>query len=311
MFGLFVFTHSGAQSTNPYEEVDNYVMALGGLDKMDISEITQKLTGNIQDRILKCRAIYYWIANNIAHDPASCKNPDKAIVQPEQVIRFRKTNSKGFAALVQEMCSLSDIRCLIIDGFTQTTIESIGEKPEEQNHHWNVIQLGKSPDVWYYIDAAKASGFLDEKQNIFTKSFCGNYFFSQDKTFNLDHFPDNEAWLLGESITNNKSFFSMPIIGNGAYIIGLKEIFPLVGLINTKVNQPIKFQFFHNRDIDISNINVVIEGSNKKQKTERINYTDENGKTSFEYIFNKETETNFRIFVDQHSLMSYKIIVTE
>ncbi len=307
----FIILKSFAQNSNPYEEVDNYVIGLGSMDKMDISEITNKLTGNLSDRILKCRSIYYWIANNIVLDPVSCKKPEKAMIQPEQVVRFRKTNAKGFALLVQEMCSLSGIRCLVIDGYTQTTIESIGEKPEDFNHSWNVIQLGKSPDVWYYIDAAKASGFLDEKQNNFTKLFCEDYFFTQDKTFNLDHFPDNDAWLLGESISNKKSFFNMPVVGVEAYQIGLRQIFPLTGIINAKINQPIKFQFYHKRDIDISSITVLIEGSNKKQKTERINFTDDNGKTNFEYIFNKEIEANFKLQINQNPLLSYKIIATE
>ncbi len=302
---------SFAQISSAYDEVDKYVDSLGSMQKSDLSEITNKLTGNFSDKIFKCRAIYFWIANNIALDPVSSKNPDKANTIPEQVIRLRKTNSKGFAMLVQEMCSLSGIRCLMIDGFTQSNIETIGEKPEEFNHSWNVIQLGKSPDVWYYIDAAKASGFLDEKQSFYTKYFCGNYFFTQDKTFNLDHYPDNEAWLLGESVTNRKSFFSLPVIGTAAYQISLKNLFPLNGIINVKINQPVKFQFNYDKEIVISSMDVIIEGSNKKQKTERINYTENNGKINFEYMFKKEAEVNFKLLVNQQPLLGYKIIVSE
>jgi hypothetical protein len=103
----------------------------------------------------------------------------------------------------------------------------------------------------------------------------------------------------------------MPVVGVEAYQIGLRQIFPMTGIINAKINQPIKFQFYHKRDIDISSITVLIEGSNKKQKTERINFTDDNGKNNFEYIFNKEIEANFKLQINQNPLLSYKIIVTE
>ena len=69
------------------------------------------------------------------------------------------------------MCSQANIRCLSVDGYVKNFPEEINDIPDEINHSWNVVQLGLSPEEWYYVDAAKGSGYLDKKRSVFTKKF--------------------------------------------------------------------------------------------------------------------------------------------
>lgn len=75
---------------------------------------------------------------------------------------------------------------------------------------WAVVQLGQSPDTWYYVDPAWGSGYADAEMKVFTRSFTDAYFFTDKPIFNLQHYPDNEAWKLGGAPKNKKEFYSLP-----------------------------------------------------------------------------------------------------
>jgi len=305
---LFIAPTGIAQiNVKQYENVDLYVKKLGPLPLLNLASITDTLTQNFSDKTLKSRAIFSWIANNIALDPKAVRSNDTKNIQPENVILNRKTTSLGFATLVQEMCSLSDIRCLTVDGYSRLNTDQIGEMPEDLNHSWNVIQLGTSPSNWYYVDAAKASGSLDKKFMLFTPLFSECYFFSEKNIFNLDHFPDNNAWMLGNGIKNAKIFFDLPLIGTGAYNQKLISFFPENGFIKSNTKKAISFTVKLQNDIDVSDVSIIIGDGAKQSKPERINFTSSIGEIEFNYTFKKEGEYPFKILVNGNEMLTYKI----
>ena len=308
---LFCFLESREQTFNPYAEIDAYVVQKGKMDSFNLNEITKSITENIVEKKLKCRAIYYWIANQINLDPKITQNQSNDNIQPEIVIKTRKTSPSGFSLLFQEMCSLCGIRCLVVDGYSRWTSEDIGLVQENINHSWNVVQLGNSNEEWYYVDVAKASGYFNDKGNIFYKQFSGDYFFTKDATFNLDHFPSNKAWMLGHSNLDNKRFYNLPIIGNAAYQIELSNMLPKNGLIHAQSNKPLKFEIEYKNRTPITNILAIVIEGKKQQKEERINFMDSNSKITFNYTFKKETTLLFTILSDNKILLTYNVEVEE
>ena len=286
------------QSTDNFQSIDNYIQKLGTLDSMNIAHITEKITSPFSDKINKSRAIYSWISKNITISNKKRK-AISSTNELDKIIQIRQSSSLQIAALFQEMCSLSDIRCLTIEGYTRIQAKEIGELPEDINHAWNVIQLGNSPDYWHYVDVAKACDYWDDKLNTLHHNFFGSYFFCNTAIFNLDHYPENKMWILGENRFNLKTFFNLPIIGIKAYEINLFKITPERGFVLFPVNQPIPFEFEYNAEIPISTIEVVIGEGNKKQPIERINYTDQDGKIKFSYTF-KKLLTGFFFVVEKY-----------
>ena len=71
----------------------------------------------------------------------------------------------------------------------------------------------------------------------FTKSFNDAYFFADKTIFNLQHYPDNEAWKLGPAPKNKKDFYMLPVIKAAAYEFKLKGYYPLNGHILAKSNK--------------------------------------------------------------------------
>ncbi len=302
----FLLTGSFAQSrSTSFPEVDAFVTKLGSLDSFNVATIADTLTRSLPDKHAKARAIFFWVANNIAFDLKAMKSNDIRRVDPVIVVQTRKTTPLGYANLIQEMCSMANIRCLTVDGYVKNYAEEIGNPADEINHTWNVVQLGESPEQWFYIDAAKASGYTDSKYTKFTKEFVSDYFFADKVLFNLDHYPDNGAWQLGPGPKNLKDFYALPVFSNAAYVYGLQKPAPANGLIKGKTKNTFSFSFPHNNNVPISSITLVTGEDKKPDKPLPMNFTDDGSTISFTHQFKKEDTYPVKVIVDGKVLVQY------
>lgn len=311
---LFLSFAIHAHSQKPediYSKVDQKVDQLGSLESFNVATIADTITRNFDDKEKKARAIFYWIANNIALDARAIRSNDNKKTDPVIVTQTRKTTPLGFAMLVQEMCSMANIRCLVVDGYVKNDAEDINNKADQVNHSWNVVQLGKSPEEWFYIDAAKASGFLDKKITVFTKRFTSEYFFADRILFNLDHYPDNNAWQLGEGPKSLKEFYALPVIGNAAYKTGMQKPNPANGYIKTNIRAGTRFSFPYTGNKPVTSVSLVIGEGNKQLKPEPVNFSDASGQISFTHQFKKDDSYPVRIMADGETMVTYFLEVEE
>jgi hypothetical protein len=299
-----------AQTTEgPYQNVDEFVVSLGALTDKNVSTIADTLTRKLSNKQLKARAIFYWIANNIALDAKAIKANDNRKTLPEEVIKNRKTTPLGFAKLFQEMSSIANIRCLVVDGFVKNSIEEINEPADEINHSWNVLQLGQSPEQWYYVDAARASGTMDSKMSGFIKDFTSEYFFADRTLFNLDHYPDNDAWQLGPGPKSIKEFYTLPLFYNAAYTYGFQKPAPVAGFINTKVDAKVLFSIPYRSSKPVGSVALLIGDSRKPIKPTPMNFSANNGTIVFSYQFKTEDSFPVRVQVNENTVLEYMVEV--
>lgn len=298
-----------AQNRN-YKNIDDKVAALGAMPAENVATIAEKVTGMFSDKEDMARAIFYWIANNIEIDPKATKNQDQRKILPEEIIKYRKATPLGMANLYQEMASDAGIRCLSVDGFVKNSWQDINEIPDEPNFSWNVVQLGTSPDQWFYVDVAGATGFLDADQKVFTKKFTSKYFFTDKALFNLTHFADNIAWQLGPSPKTLKEFYSLPVLKTSAYDLGVVKISPTTGFIKTKTTKSINYTIAYNGN-DIKTVSLLIGADKKKTKSEPMNFSMSNNTISFAYTFKTEDNMPVKIVVDGVVLAEYVMEVEE
>lgn len=297
--------------TQQYAKVDDFVKSLGPMADKNVAVIAKEITISFSGKEEKARAIYYWIANNVALDPKSIKSNDQRNSDPVKVIELRKATALGFSLLLQEMCSQANIRCLSVDGYTKSFSGEINDPADEPNHSWNVVQLGQSPEEWFYVDAAKGAGFLDIKQSEFTKKFSSEYFFANRILFNLDHYPSNSAWQLGAGPKSLKDFYGLPVIAAAAYELGLQKPQPAGGLIKTKTTGSVSFKFPYNSTKNISAIELIIGDEKKQPKPVPMNFSASDGYISFTYQFKREDEFPLKIMADGVPLLAYKAEVSD
>lgn len=310
---LLIFTTGSFAQSNftQYKAVDEFVTKLGSLDSLNVAQIAEALTMKIQDKEQKARALFYWIANNIALDPKAIKINDERKSLPEDVIKQRKATPLGFAKLFQEMSSLANIRCLVVDGYVKKSMDDLNNPSDEINHSWNVVQLGTSRDNWYLVDVARASGTLDKKLTLFTKDFTSEYFFADRNLFNLDHYPDNDAWQLGAGPKTIKEFYTLPLIYNGAYFYNLKKPTPAAGYIKTKSTVKNNFIIPYRAATGISTVSLLIGDGRKQQKPEPMNIAVSEGSIRFNYQFKIPDTYPVKVIIDGKTVLEYMVEVTE
>ena len=311
LLALFLFAFSfQVDAQNDYSIVDNYVKSLGSLDTLNMGTISYTVTKKFADPKEKVRAIFDWIAYNINYDLKAGKNNDNEKTSTELVLKTRKATAVGFAGLFQDMCSVVKIRCLTVDGYAKFTTEQIIEKPDGLNHTWAVVQLGQSPDSWYYVDPTWASGYADDKMTKFTKAFNADYFFADKSIFNYQHFPDNSAWLIGEGTRSSSTFFSLPLVKSAAYEYKLGKFLPANGFIKTKLSKPVAFIIKLNTTIPIEIVSLEM-GENKKKKTKTVDFTFSDGNLSFSHKFDMEDTYPVTVLVNNKPVLGYLVEVSE
>jgi hypothetical protein len=311
LLALFLFAFSfQVDAQNDYSIVDNYVKSLGSLDTLNMGTISYTVTKKFADPKEKVRAIFDWIAYNINYDLKAGKNNDNEKTSTELVLKTRKATAVGFAGLFQDMCSVVKIRCLTVDGYAKFTTEQIIEKPDGLNHTWAVVQLGQSPDSWYYVDPTWASGYADDKMTKFTKAFNADYFFADKSIFNYQHFPDNSAWLIGEGTRSSSTFFSLPLVKSAAYEYKLGKFLPANGFIKTKLSKPVAFNIKLNTTTPIEIVSLEM-GENKKKKTKTVDFTFSEGNLSFSHKFDMEDTYPVTVLVNNKPVLGYLFEVSE
>ncbi len=301
--------HLTAQST--YSKTDAYVEELGALNGLNVATIADTLSQVSSDKEQQARAIYYWISHNISLDLKGTKGNDNKNIDPVKVVETRKATPLGYSTLFQEMCSQAGIRCLTVDGYIKFSSEEINNPSDEINHSWNVVQLGSSPTEWFYADACKGAGFTDKQFKTFTPQFTSEYFFADKALFNLDHYPDNIAWQLNGGPKSIKDFYTLPLIGNAAYPLGLKYAKPNTGYIKTKMKNPVAFNFKINGELEVKSIILLIGDEKKAQKKEDMNFSNKSGEIAFSYQFKKDDVFPVKIIVDGKTILEYMIEVAE
>lgn len=310
---VFLFSIVTIQATaqkKDFSAVDNYVKLLGSLDTLNMGTISYTVTKKFPDNLDKVRAIFDWIAYNISFDCKAAKsnNNDKSL--SDEILKSRKATSVGYAALFQDMCSVVKIRCLTVDGYVKNNVEQIGEKPDEFNHTWAVVQLGQSPETWFYVDPTWGSGYTDDKMSVFTKAYNDAYFFADRQVFNLQHYPDNTSWQIGFGPKNLKDFIAMPIVKTAAYDFGVKSFIPANGFIKTKSSKPVQFSI-KIADTATVQIAALLIGADKKKKTKTVDYTLNGGMLNFSYKFDEEDSYPVTVLINNKAVLTYFAEITE
>jgi len=306
---LLLFSPGTNAQTNgrDFKAIDAYVKSLGNLEGMSMATVNNVVSNKYTDKIDKARAIYYWIANNISYDVKLTRSTNKLKNTPADVLLTRKATGPGFANLFQDMCSSADIRCLTVDGFVKYNTQQIGEKDQEINHSWAVVQLGQSPEDWYYVDPAFGSGYLNADMKEFTKAYTDAYFFTEKASFNQQHFPDNTAWKLGSG-PGKGDFFDMPVVKTAAMELVITKCSPNDGKLKVKADKNVKFNFTVKNTENVTKVELAV-GEKKKYRLEDIPYTNSATTLGFTYKFKDTDSGPITILVNGKEFVQYYVEV--
>jgi len=230
----------------------------------DLNRLTKELTGPFPEQILKVRAIFMWITDNIAYDfkfynktyykgkepkGFSCSGDSmgcelkKNVWEMEyinKVLDKKKAVCQGYSMLFKKMCDMVNIPAEIIPGYVRTEYYEIGT-PGDLDHAWNAVLLNGE---YYLIDATWAAGGCtkdeDGKLLSFHKHFDDYYWLTPAAEFARNHFPEDPKFVFLPHYTIEK--FSANPYYEPAEISRIKLITPASGVITAKKGDTIHFK---------------------------------------------------------------------
>jgi hypothetical protein len=230
----------------------------------DLVSLTKQLTSPFPEQVLKVRAIFRWITENIAYDfkfynkyyyngkepkAFSCEG-DSMECQIKlrvweagyisKVLDKKKAVCQGYSMLFKKMCDIAGIQSEIISGYVRTEYYEVGT-PGDLDHAWNAVLLNGD---YYLVDATWAAGGCtkddDGKLTGFHKHFKEYYWLTPAAEFARNHFPEDPKWVLLAHYPIEK--FSANPYYEPAELSYIKLITPASGIITAKKGDTIHFK---------------------------------------------------------------------
>ncbi len=204
----------------------------------------------------RVRAIYTWLATNIAYDMDEYLNGERLIrfqyrtqqeLQEKQnaIREYSITNTlndnkavcEGFAQTFKKVCELMGIRSLFIEGYSKVSVNDIGRNPSIGDHAWNAVKIDNE---WKLIDVTWASGAANGR--IWRQQFNDFYFFTDPDDFVKNHLPSTQGLSFSSKEPSKKEFFSAPIYSKGYFRNNIELISPQRGQISAQTNSTLSFK---------------------------------------------------------------------
>lgn len=296
-----------------YEAVDAKVRAYPK-SFAQAEKLAARINADFKSDAEKARAIYIWIASNIAYDMKalyaqqnggiafSYTTPEDRI-QKERAFRLNlvkktlhsgKAICEGYASLFTYLCALTDLQAVIIPGTSKTSYTEIGKIPRNGDHTWNAVKVNGR---WQLIDVTWAAGVVRGNEKKFTPYFNDAYFCTDPELFFLNHYPDDKRWLLTDR--SPQEFAELPFY----YPTYLKNDY--------RINAD-KGAILFPKDVGVRfNIENLNPGDELYYITSRDNMLDQlvvDEDNNFVIPPSAKLSGYLTIFVNQKPLVSYKII---
>jgi hypothetical protein len=179
--------------------VDAYAVATPSAVTLRVDTLAAHLArapGAASSQLLAARAIFRWIAENIAYDTdgffsgAAVRGDGSA----DAVLRRRNGVCSGYAVLFSALArAVGLVPVCEVAGYCKGFGYELGQpfRPGKTSHAWNCVTIDGRQ---YLLDSTWAAGHLKGKD--FVKRFEDHYFCTDPAIFAFDHLPEQPQWQL-------------------------------------------------------------------------------------------------------------------
>lgn len=324
---VFFFNISYAQISDfkniDFTKADNIAKLHKGEDLENLAILAHKLTNNLPTDVEKFRAIYTWVCNNISgdsnqHNKVRRKrkkhkndsvgylnwNDEYKRTAFKKLLKHKKTMCTGYSYLIKELCFLTNIESVVIDGYGRT-VESNVEKLENANHSWNAVKLNNK---WYLCDATWSSGYMING-SMFKQDYNVGYFLTDPVLFAKNHFPLEKKWFLDDTLIN-KEFVVAPLVYGEAFTHKVIPVSPNKMNVTVDKNAEIDFSLKPLRNISTENISLIRFIGTDEKAFEIYDVKQENGFITFKHKFKRKGFFDVHLKVNDDIVATYTIDVT-
>jgi len=202
---LLIFLYGSVLSAQDFVAVDKHAVSVKDAD--NLLQLTASLTRPYKSDVEKCRAIFTWIAHNIAYDYDAFLQGSYGALKPEDVLQKRRAICGGYANLFKKMAETAGLQAVVVGGFSKGYGYNTQYLFADQNRHaWNAVLLN---DDWHLLDATWGAGYISERK--FKASFNDFYFLTPPNQLIQTHYPERARWQLLAKPHTRSDYSEMPL----------------------------------------------------------------------------------------------------
>ena len=279
------------------------------------AKLSDRIMSDFRREDERARAAFTYIAQNIKYDLVAYGKPSQPVAfsyttaqerdlklkkmrdeLATKTLRSKKGVCEGYATLYKVLCENMGLEAEIIPGTSKSHPAHIGKAPGASDHAWNAVKIAGE---WKLVDATWGAGIVTGERPTFNFKFNDKYFFTEPDKFFLNHYPDDEKWLLTKHSKNE--FAQLPLF-YGNYFMGGYDFNLLPGTLpaktsvlpfriaNLKLGDRVGYAF--SRDKILKDAKPVFK----------------NGLGEFEVGIGPESSGTLTIYINDKSVIAYRIV---
>ena len=195
-----MFQRDIKNSQYDFSAIDNYVSGLKTTKNMTETELVSAITKQSQSNIEKARAIFIWIANNIAYDTSS------KITSKEDALKQGKGVCQAYSGIFQSFGELAGLEVVTISGDSKQYYYKQPSDLDRGGHAWNAVKMDDGR--WLIVDATWGAGHVNNRT--FTRQLSDHWFDAKPEIFIFTHFPKDDQWQLLNKPISRDAFLRLP-----------------------------------------------------------------------------------------------------
>jgi transglutaminase/protease-like cytokinesis protein 3 len=209
LFILPLLSEAQKPKDEKLSRVDSMVKAMR-ITTHDLEVLSDTLFVPFHTDSEKVRAIFYWMAENIAYDydkyQAHGSNPSAPLPEGmneddfeyklvSDIVKKRKAICGEYSMLFKYMCDAAHIKCEYITGYGKTCCltKLLFLTGAESNHSWNAVMINGK---WYLLDVTWAATCMINNGKREWSARNDFYYLCPPEKFIKDHHPDEDQWQL-------------------------------------------------------------------------------------------------------------------
>ena len=220
-----LFSLPGNQVAPPdFSKIDAYVLGLKIKKNTPAKEMVALITQQSQTGVEKARAIFIWIANNIAYDTSY------KIRSMEDAMKQGKGVCEAYSGMFQSFGELAGLEVVTIAGDSKQYFYKRPSDLDKGGHAWNAVKVDDRR--WIIVDATWGAGYVKDKK--FTRKLSDHWFDPKPEIFIFTHFPKEEKWQLLNKPVARDEFLRLPPLSPELVTWGFNPVATFQYFINNK-----------------------------------------------------------------------------
>lgn len=313
---ILLLIFATATYAQDYARVDNIISAYPASFKA-VDALAEKINTDFTSDEDKARAIFTWIATNVRYDmdaynsrqaPAGFmyRTPEEKEAKLAKMrddlalktLRSKKGVCEGYSTLYERLADKTGLEAVIVPGTSKSHPTHIGKQPGASDHAWNAVKINGR---WQLIDVTWGAGTVTGEKPVFQFRFNDSYFLTDPKDFVLNHYPDDEKWLLSKELTK-ENFADTPLYYGSYLMEGYEFTSPGIGTFTDKNIRTVPFKIKNLRPGDR-----VAYSFSKDRIFKEVNPRQNGDTAEFDVQLPANSNGYLTVFINQKSVAAYRI----